>query len=530
MEWVVKNVNDAEREIAEGNYDRLRHFTVGKRVAYSPAEDITGGEWQVCSSHTVGDFSAVAYFFGRKLMAELDVPIGLINTSWGGTNIETWISWDVMKHDEAHKNVNLKALEKSAAANEERVKKYHEAIKTDKGLTEKWYASDYVPTGWKTMDLPEPWHNTELAEDDGIVWFRREITLPKGVENHEATLGLGPIDDRDDAYVNGLPVGSTNSYVEDRQYSLKTGTLKEGKNIIAVRVTDTGGGGGFHGKETQLFLEVAGSRHPLHGEWSYKPSVRTTDFGIRETGPNSFPSQLFNTMIAPIVKFKIRGVIWYQGESNVGDPKKYQQLFPALIHDWREKWGYDFPFLWVQLANFLKPSDVPQESNWAALREAQTMTLKVPATGQALAIDIGDAGDIHPRNKQDVGLRLALAALKVAYEKDVVYSGPMVRSVERDGTSLKISFDHIGAGLQARGDKYGYLRGFAVAGPDGKFVWAKASIEGDKIVVWSDEISKPVAVRFAWKNFMHPNLYNGAGLPASPFRTDDWQGETFGKN
>jgi sialate O-acetylesterase len=423
--------------------------------------------------------------------------------------------------DETYRQIDLKELEKASAANEGRVKKYEEALKVDKGLSEKWYDPAFMPVGWKTMDLPKPWGNTELAQDDGIVWFRREIILPKGVTDQQGLLGLGPIDDRDDAYVNGVQVGSTNSYVKDRQYNLNPGILNEGKNVVVIRVTDSGGGGGFNGRSPQLFLEVAGVRHPLDGEWHYKSSVLTTDFGIKEVGPNSFPSQLYNAMIAPLTKFTISGVIWYQGESNVGAPQKYQQLFPSLIQDWRRKWGNDFPFLWVQLANFQKSSDQPQESNWAALREAQTMTLKLPSTGQALAIDIGEAGDIHPRNKQDVGLRLALAALKVAYGKDVVYSGPVYNSVKKEGSALRISFDHVGGGLVSKGDKYGYLKGFAVAGADGKFVWAKAHIEGGDVLVSSPAVSDPISVRYAWAdNPDDANLFNAEGLPACPFRSD----------
>jgi len=527
MEWIVKNSNQAKEEISAGNYDKIRLFTVNHVMRYSPEEDVSGGPWQVCSSNTVGDFSAVAYFFGRKLVGELDIPIGLINSSWGGTNIETWISWDMMALEEEYKNLNPKEYEQMAKETQARVEKYQQALKNDKGLSEKWYEKSYQPSGWKKMTLPREWSETEFRESDGIVWFRKEVDLPAGVEMHQALLGLGPIDDWDNTYVNGVLIGSTHEYTEDRQYKLDPGVLKEGKNLIVVKVTDTGGGGGLDGRKDQLFLEVNGSRFPLQGEWGYQPSVLTTDYDIKETGPNTFPSQLYNAMIAPLTPFAIKGILWYQGEANVGRAYRYRTLFPSLIKNWRKKWGYDLPFFWVQLANFLAPAEQPQESAWAELREAQNMTLQLPSTGQAVTIDIGEANDIHPRNKQDVGLRLALAALKVTYSKDLVSSGPEYRSMTNEGNSIKLSFNNIGHGLQAKGDRYGYLKGFAIAGTDKKFFWAKARIEGDNVVVESDKVNDPVAVRYGWANNPDDaNLFNDDGLPASPFRTDTWPGVT----
>jgi sialate O-acetylesterase len=521
MEWVVRNSDDAEKEISTGNYEKIRLFTVGKKMSYVPLEDIAGGPWEICSSSTVEKFSAVAYFFGRKLYQELEIPIGLINSSWGGTNIETWISWDVMSLDEEFKNLDMKEHQKMAMESESRAEKYRQALKTDPGIDEKWYDIANASASWKRMELPQEWGRTELGKSDGIVWFRKEITLPVNIGDKKSLLSLGPIDDWDDTYINGQLIGSTMDYSQDRQYPLGPGVLKEGTNVIVVKVTDTGGGGGMNGRKEQMFIEVEGERLALNGEWMYKPSVLNTDFGVQQTGPNSFPSQLYHAMIAPITSFSIKGVIWYQGESNAGNPKKYRTLFPALIKDWRSRWGSDFPFLWVQLANFMAPDNEPDESSWAELRESQTATLSVPLTGQALAIDIGVANDIHPRNKQDVGLRLALNALRITYGKDIVSTGPMYKSAEKDGSKMILSFTGIGSGLQAKGDRYGYLRGFAIAGPDKKFVWAKAEIKNDKVIVYSHHVTDPVAVRYAWAdNPDDANLYNKEGLPACPFRTD----------
>jgi sialate O-acetylesterase len=293
-------------------------------------------------------------------------------------------------------------------------------------------------------------------------------------------------------------------------------------NTISIKVIDTGGGGGLWGMDNQVYFEVGGSKMDLAGNWLYKVGLDIP--APKETSsPNSFPSMLYNAMINPIIKFPIKGVIWYQGENNAGNYVKYRTLFPAMINDWRNKWNVgNFTFLFVQLANYMEPSQFPQQSTWAGLREAQTMALSLPATGMAVIIDIGEAKNIHPRNKDDVGYRLSLAALKTAYGKDLVYSGPLYKSMQTEGNKIIIDFDQVGSGLMVK-DKYGYLKSFSIAGADKKFVWARATLEGNKVVVYSDAVKNPVAVRYAWAdNPDDANLYNIEGLPASPFRTDEW--------
>jgi sialate O-acetylesterase len=299
--------------------------------------------------------------------------------------------------------------------------------------------------------------------------------------------------------------------------------LREGTNVICVKVIDTGGGGGLWGMDNQLYLDAGSDRKTLAGDWLYKVGLNLP--APRDiSSPNSLPSLLYNGMINPLVLYPIKGVIWYQGENNAGNYLKYRELFPSMIKDWRRIWNIgDFTFLFVQLANYMEPPQVPQQSSWAGLREAQTMTLSVPKTGMAVIIDIGEAKDIHPRNKDDVGYRLSLAAQKIAYGKDLVYSGPVFRSMEINGDKAILEFDHVGSGLVAK-DKYGYLKSFSIAGPDKNFVWAKAYLApGNTVVVTSDAVKNPVAVRYAWAdNPDDANLYNLEGLPASPFRTDNW--------
>ena len=522
MEWTIKDTNHAKEEIANANHPQIRLFTVPKALSFDVQKDLTGGQWQECTPKTLGDFSAVAYFFGRKLNADLNIPIGLVNSSWGGTNIQTWMSWDIMSGKDEYKKLDMTTLREAAKDMPEKQRKFADAVANEKGKLEKWYEPGYAD-GWKKITLPKLWEQTEIGDADGVVWFRKEFTVSAEDIGKGAVLHLGPIDDADETYINGKQVGDMNGWNIDRHYTLAGNILQPGKNVLVVRVYDGAGGGGIYGAADKLNLEVNNKRIDLAGEWQYKISVLNTQYGLQATGPNAYPSQLYNAMIAPIIPMPIKGVIWYQGESNTGEAAKYQKLFPELINNWRTKWNQQFPFLWVQLANFMAPDSLPVSSGWAELREAQSKTLSLPATGQAVIIDIGEANDIHPRNKQDVGLRLALSALKVAYNQNVVYSGPVYKSMQKADNKLVLTFDNIGSGLHVK-DKYGYLKAFAIAGEDQKFVWAKAYVEGNNVIVYHPDIKNPVAVRYAWGNNPDDaNLYNKEGLPASPFRTDSWK-------
>jgi sialate O-acetylesterase len=395
-----------------------------------------------------------------------------------------------------------------------------------------WAATELDLEGWGTMELPQLWEGAGLVGLDGIVWFRLEVDLPAEVAGRGITLTLGPIDDSDWTWVNGHKVGETmQKYNLDRVYEVPAEYLNEGKNVIAVRVEDTGGGGGFNGSSEQMIIVSADFMISLAGEWNFRVSPAELNLNTGAVlGPNSNPTLLYNGMIHPLLDFRVKGAIWYQGESNASRAYQYRELFPLMIEDWRKHWEYpDMPFMFVQLANFMKPPGKPGESSWAELREAQAMALSLPGTGMAVAIDIGEADDIHPINKQDVGKRLALAALNVAYGKDLVFSGPVYKGMIIAGDNAILSFEHVGGGLKAR-DRYGYLNGFSIAGEDRIFHWARAHIQGDKVFVYSQKVKQPVAVRYGWAdNPDDVNLYNAEGLPASPFRTDDWPGVTQGK-
>lgn len=545
MEWPLSLANNPDEEIAAANYPNIRLFTVPHKIAQKPQADLEEGEWSVCSPETVASFSAVGYFFGRDLNQSLDIPIGLISSNWGGTVVETWISKDglrgVPSMIQAAEKVGSLDFEREAAEAEQKQKEWIDKFKTlDEGIKDgeyTWAKPETPYQTWKAIELPVLWESAgveALEGFDGVVWFAKTLELGKEVEGKAGVLHLGPIDDSDVSWVNGKQVGETfNKYNVARKYELPAGTLKAGKNTVVVRVEDYHGGGGIYADSKDFYLQIGDKKMTLEGNWQYKigtPSIGNED-RPRGYGPNSYPTLLYNGMIQPIINYPIKGAIWYQGESNAGRAYQYRKLFPELIENWRAKWKVgDFPFYFVQLANFMAAVDEPQASNWAELREAQDMTLSLPNTGMASAIDIGQADDIHPRNKQEVGRRLALAAKKTTYGQNIPYTGPRYETVEfRKGAAI-IKFSEVAEGLVVK-DKYGYLKGFTIAGADQQFHWAKAEIvDGNTVKVYSDAVKVPVAVRYGWANNPdQANLYNSADLPTNPFRTDDWPGVTAEK-
>ncbi|MCC6441917.1 MAG: beta galactosidase jelly roll domain-containing protein [Armatimonadetes bacterium] len=532
MEWPVMISDNPEQEIAQANHPQIRLFTVGKKVALEPQESLDG-QWQPCTPQTVGGFSAVAYFFGRHLQQELGVPIGLINTSWGGTPAESWTSAPALRAMPDYRPA-IQQLEEILADRGNLTVSYEQQVaawwdRNDPGSGAGWQDPDADTSVWKPITLPATIEASGLPDFDGVFWLREDLDLPEAATGREAALNLGPIDDRDTAWVNGVKVGETGQYNAPRQYKIPAGILKAGRNVIAVRVLDTGGTGGLTGTAEQLSLQIADqSPISLAGAWAYKESAalsKTAPFPVQWQNNPHQPTVLYNGMIAPVLPYSIKGAIWYQGESNAGKAYQYRTLLPTMIRDWRSRWDVGaFPFYIVQLANFMESKPQPDEDAWAELREAQSITSRnLPNTGIAVIIDIGEAADIHPRNKQDVGKRLALAALAQTYGRKIEYSGPLYRSMKREGKAIRLFFDHAGGGLVARGGK---LTGFAIAGQDRRFVWADAEIQGNTILISSPQVARPAAARYAWAANPVCNLYSQAGLPASPFRTDTWPGIT----
>ena len=532
MEWYMSRTKNAEQEIAAADHPNIRLFLVPRRPSLTPQDEVDA-KWQVCKPETVAGFSAVAYFFGRHLNQELKVPIGLIETAWSGTRCEAWTSAEAVEklEDFAPAIAVLREhnIDPARGARLFRQKMQEWWQKNDLGSAEgqRWERTDFRPEGWKSMKLPQLWEAGGLEDFDGLVWFRKEVELPEDWAGKDLTLSLGPIDDRDTTWFNGEQVGEMDVWNQPRSYEVPGRLVKAGRNVVAVRVVDLGGGGGIYGEPELMWLAVAGDatgkRVPLAGEWRYRettPKDKISPAPAPMTDGPHYPSVLFNGMLHPVIPFAIKGVSWYQGEANATRGRQYRRLLPTMIRDWRTRFGVgEFPFLIVQLANFMKVEPEPSDPPWAYLREAQLLTaLNVPNCGLAVTIDLGEADDIHPRNKQDVGLRLALAARGKVYGHKIVYSGPVYRSMKVEGRKARLTFDHVGRGLVARGG--GPLKGFAIASADLKFVWAEAEIDGDTVVAWSEEVETPVAVRYAWANNPICNLYNKDGLPASPFRTD----------
>jgi sialate O-acetylesterase len=518
-----KPIVNWEQEAAAAKHPEIRQFYVPQTKAFTPQTTVKGS-WSVCSPETVTSFTAVGYFFARDLAAARRVPIGIIHSSWGGTPAEAWTSETGLRQlpDFAGTMADLKKLAANPelARRESEIKREAWYQKVDRGVKPSgpWSAADFDASDWKTMTLPTLWESAGYPRFDGIIWFQREFELPEAWDGRDVELRLGAVDDMDTTWVNGKQVGATIGWSLPRFYRVPGSTLKRGKNVIAVRVLDTGGGGGLYGGENAMRLSFSAngtkSLLSLAGEWRCCPSGALSDIGW---SPNDFsqdsgaPTVLYNGMIAPLRPYAMRGVIWYQGEANVGRERQYQTLFPAMIADWRRAWGRgDFPFLFVQIA--------PYSSMTPEIREAQLLSwLRTPNTAMAVTMDCGDADDIHPANKEPVGARLALAARALAYDEKIEYSGPDFDSMKVDGSKAVLHFTHLGGGLVA---KDGELKGFSVAGADKVFRPAQAEIAGDTVVVNSTHVPQPVAVRYGWANVPEGNLFNRAGLPASPFRTD----------
>ncbi len=524
-------INNYEQEIANANYPMIRHFKVPNAISSLPKEDITGGEWKVCSPATAGDFTAAGYFFARELYNKLKVPVGLLNTSWGGTIVETWTSHEAFENSPEFKSMiagmpllNLDSLVKQKAAAANQLIEAWQGSSNNQN-TSLWKEANMDDNNWHQIHVPGLWSEAPLSAIDGVVWMRKTVNVPAEDAGKKGVLQLATIDDNDSTYINGTLVGGTNGYNVKRKYDVPAGLLQAGKNVIAVRVEDTGGGGGIYGDSNEVKLTIGEHTLSLTGNW--RAQIEKTNIKI-SVGPNDFPTLLFNAMVNPLIPFAMRGVIWYQGESNADRAYQYRKAFPLLINDWRSRWHEGaFPFYFVQLASFNSGGgNSAKGSKWAELREAQTQTLSLPNTGMAVTTDIGNATDIHPKNKQDVGKRLAAIALHNVYGENNIYSGPAFQSMKQDGQNVIVTFTNAGSGLMIKSGE-NKLDGFEIAGADKIFHPAMATIKGNTVVVHSDDVATPVAVHYGWADFAGAdNLFNKEGFPAAPFRTDNWKGVT----
>jgi sialate O-acetylesterase len=538
MEWQLKNADNGKAEGMKADFPNIRFLTVQKNAAAQPVDNIAPASWQLCTPETAPDFSAVGYFFGKKIHLETGIPIGLINSSWGGTCVETWISTEAANTDP----IMAKWLTGLASYDPERMLKEQKEIYSiykielekvnNPAFTHPFIANDFDDSRWDNSELPGIWENQSGYENfDGIVWYRKSFMLPEGFNLNSATLLLNKIDDTDVTWINGTRVGETyNQYNVLREYKIAAGVLKIGKNTLVSRIEDYAGGGGIYGLSSDLCITDGETTVPLDGTWKItKDQIKTPQNPSGEVPsglqPNQYPTLLFNGMIHPLLNYAIKGAIWYQGESNADALSRamlYENQLKLMIADWRKHWNCgDLSFYQVQLANFRVEQQTPQNDVWPYLREAQFNTCQLPNVGMACIIDIGDGGDIHPRNKVDVGNRLALNSLKFDYGKDIVWHGPRKSEVKIEGSKAIVTFDTNNLIVK---NKYGYINGFEVAGVDKVFHYAQAvAVSPTNVEVTCAKVSTIEAVRFLWSdNPGEINLYNKENLPAEPFRTDKW--------
>ena len=533
MEFGLPRARNGAEEIKSANHPNIRLYIVSQHVSYSRTE-VPQGSWKICSPQTVaggGGFSAVAYFFGQRIQKETNVPIGLIQDCVGGSPAEAWTSTaglHQLKGFEPQLAEIQRLKRKGGTAYGNFIMHWYDDF--DIGLKGKgWAAIEFDDSAWNNVQIPGGFRELGVADSPSVCWFRKTILLPDPLPPGRATIYLGVIEKMDTAYINGNWVGASAWVENPRVYQVKEDILKPGKNLVTVRVFKTKPQGGFATNTEGLRLALGdGTVVPLAGEWKGAVSVdarppHPLPLGF-ENWP-TMPSVLFQGMIEPVAPLAITGAIWYQGEANAERAYQYRTLLPAMIADWRRLFGQgDFPFYIVSLPAFMRHNDKPVEDAWAELREAQFRTARdVPNSGLAITIDTGEADNIHPSDKKLVGERLALVALAKHYRKAIPYQGPTLKSVEHLPGGLRLRFDHVDGGLVVKGGK---PEEFSIAGKDHKWHWAEARIDGDAIVLSSPMVSEPEAARYAWQSFPKATLYNGAGLPAVPFRTDNWPGIT----
>lgn len=508
--------------IADSENHMIRQFMVPDQYDFNKEHhDLDEGEWILANPESVLNFSAVAYFLARELNDQYKVPIGLINAAMGGSPVEAWMSEETLKKfPEAYNEMQqfkddhlIKSIE---AADKKRSNSWYKVLnEMDLGLGSKpsWNQLTADDSNWKTITIPGYWTDDE---SNGVYWFRRELHIPEKHVGKSASLWLGRIVDQDFAYVNGHLVGTTGYQYPPRRYNVDSLILVK-NNTLAVRIISQRGRGGFV-PDKPYYLAVDGDTFDISGKWKCRKGTSMKPLES-QTFVRWKPGGLYNKMISPLTDYSIKGVIWYQGESNVDNPDNYHEAFSAMINNWRTAWNQgEFPFLYVQLANFMEETDEPVESDWAKLRQGQLETLSVSNTGMVVAIDLGERNDIHPLNKKDVGYRLSLLARKMAYnEKWLMASSPIPEEAEFHNNHVMIGFDHRSGQLKTRDNEP--LRSLAISNDGIHYSWAEAEITGNKIKVWNENILNPISVRYAWSdNPANANLISLEGLPASPFQ------------
>ena len=514
-------------EIENCTNPNIRLFQVPVRWNYNkPQDDISGGKWEESNPQNILKYSAVGYFFAHDLYEKYKIPVGIIQCAAGGSSAESWISEESLKAfpeqyqiaKQLSDSVYLRNL--LTSERESQAKWFGELGKNDLGRkSAPWFNPSLDDSSWLDFQLPSAFAEAGMDFKNGAVWFRKEIDLPDNYSGKSALLEFGRIVDSDSVFVNGTFVGNVTYQYPPRRYKIASGILKAGKNNITLKVISQSGIGAFI-KDKPYQLDVGEQTFDLKGTWKYNIGAKCDPCPSSTFFPGK-PLGLYNAMLNPMINYTLKGMVWYQGESNTGRANEYKSAMSTLIVEWRKLWRQgELPFLFVQLPDFMEPKNEPTDSDWAALRDQQLKLLSVPNTAMAVTIGLGEWNDIHPLRKKEVGQRLALAAEKLAYgDKQVVSSGPIYQSMKIDGSKIELTFTNCGSGLATNDVKQ--LSHFAIAGADKKLVWGKTVIKGNKVIVWSDQVTNPEMVRYAWAdNPAGANLCNKEGLPASPFTTE----------
>lgn len=542
MELSVSQSQDFEKEkLDASNYPNIRLLRVRVDESTKPLDNFTAVDdgWNVCSPKSIENFSAIGYFFAKNIYKDLNVPVGIIESCLGGTPAESWISGKSLqmmpefrqwatKLEEAP--CDKKVLHQLYLKENKEWEKNVKAIDPGYQDGQPIWATTTDNTGWVDTSLPGTMTTGRLAFFDGVAWTRTTVNIPSSWGGQDLKLYMGGVDDIDITYFNGVEVGHSGSVMVAREYTIPGRLVKPGKATIGVRILDTGGDIAIYGHNGKIYIENNnGERIDLSGNWKSRIALEMSDMPLMPrdmSSDSNVPGILYNAMIHPLGNYTVKGALWYQGETNDGRAYQYRDLLKLLVNDWRSQWGYDFPFYVAQLPNYRKRETEPGESKWAEMRESQAMIQQLKNTGIATLIDIGEADNIHPKNKQEAARRLALVAEHDTYDKKVTYSGPTLQSYIIEGNAIRLTMGHTEGGLKTSDSKS--LRGFSIAGFDHQFHWASASIAGNDIIVECPEVEHPLAVRYAWADNPNCNLMNGAGLPAGTFRTDDWPTATYG--
>jgi sialate O-acetylesterase len=517
MEWKLgAQTENWQQEVQDSKFPQIRFYTLPKTLSALGDQPVPQANWIIASPETVADFSAIGWFFAKQNHLQKGVAVGVIDATWGGTAAEAWTPAQALQtvpgyeKDAADMLAQPEVWQQRIEENKQRDQQKWQLIDSQAGAEQlKLAEATTDDSKWQSVSLPNA---TPLSH---IVWLRKKITLDQAPT--QASLFFGDINQIGRIYVNGKQVAAESWADSTTEIQLPAGTLTVGENLIALRVINSWDNKVSVGRAGQLWLKADAKQISLEGDWRYsntaEPQLPEVKFF------NWKPGVLFNAMIKPLMPYAVKGVIWYQGESNGDKPQYYHKLFSTLIQSWRQHWQQPLPFLYVQLASYMQPQPYPMDSNWAELREAQTKTLALPQTAMAVITDLGDIQDVHPRRKKPVAERLYLAARAVVYGEDVLYSGPVLKTIKARGSNFRLTFDHAGSGLSVQGEQ---LQGFAIAGHDGKYYNAQARLVGtDQVLVWSEQVKTPVSIRFGWADYTYANLYNSAGLPAVPFRAGE---------